>query len=366
LPFLIEPIGDRYVAFLPDRSNFVDPDYPYLLAIDGVAVDEWCATAAVLEPSGSEQFVKRQSLRHLRYIDHWRRERGLPVAQQLNVRLISDDEKKSREKTFSTAQQQPIYGTWPKQESRRLEGNIGYLRLPSMNHSAEGEILEWMPRFQDTVGLVVDVRGNGGGSRAALRQFFVYLMAPDDSPRVVNCAKYRLHPDFGRDHLDARYLYRADSPQWTSNERQAIEEFRTTFEPQWQPPAGNYSEWHYMVLNRLDDAAVYHYSKPVVVLMDAKCFSATDIFLAGLKGWRNVTLVGTASSGGSARSVSSELPGVGIRLRLASMVSFQSNGSLYDGNGVAPDILVLPTPDYFLGKEDKQLTRARKIIENQD
>lgn len=42
-------------------------------------------------------------------------------------------------------------------------------------------------------------------------------------------------------------------------------------------PAGQFSDWHYMVLRRLPDSDVYHYAQRVVVLMNAKCFSATDI-----------------------------------------------------------------------------------------
>lgn len=109
------------------------------------------------------------------------------------------------------------------------------------------------------------------------------------------------------------------------------------------------------MLNRLDDAAIYHYQQPIVVLMDSKCFSATDIFLSALKGWRNVTLVGTPSSGGSARRVSFDLPDRSAKISLASMASFQPDGQLCDGNGVQPDIVVEPTPGYFIGEADNVL-----------
>jgi C-terminal processing protease CtpA/Prc len=117
-----------------------------------------------------------------------------------------------------------------------------------------------------------------------------------------------------------------------------------------------------MVLNRSDDKNVYFYEKPVVVLMDPDCFSATDIFLAGLKGWRNVTLIGTASGGGSARSVSFNMPDSGIKIKIASMASFQPNGKLYDSNGVQPDEVVQPSAGYFIGREDPVLERAIEII----
>jgi peptidase S41-like protein len=52
-----------------------------------------------------------------------------------------------------------------------------------------------------------------------------------------------------------------------------------------------------MALTRLDEPNIYHYDKPVIVLLNGKSFSATDIFLAGLKGMKNVLLLGTPSSG---------------------------------------------------------------------
>ena len=107
---------------------------------------------------------------------------------------------------------------------------------------------------------------------------------------------------------------------------------------------------------------VYYYNQPVVVLCDSGCFSATDIFLAALKGIPNVTLMGTPSSGGSARSVFFPLSNANLRIKLASMASFQPSGALYDGNGVAPDILIESNPNYLIGKDDNVLTSAIECI----
>jgi hypothetical protein len=78
-----------------------------------------------------------------------------------------------------------------------------------------------------------------------------------------------------------------DAKQWTEVERQAIRVFTKSFTPAWKLPPRQFSDWHDMALSRLDDPDVYYYDKPVVLLMNGKNFSATDIFLAGLKGIRN-------------------------------------------------------------------------------
>ena len=362
LPFLIEPVGGRYVAFDPNRKSFVDADHPYIESIDDVPLTQWCIQSAMLVAQGTNQMIQQRSCRLLRHIDHWRNVRGMPTANSLRVKLTSASHDSSIEITVPTIDNKPIYGDWPRQQSRVIEKNIGYLRLPSMDNKAVADIRTYMATFKDTQGIIVDVRGNGGGSRDALRWLFSYLLSHEDTPRVVNAAKYRLFPDFFEGHLEARFMYPADSNRWSQNAKSAITKFAKNFRAKWDPPANQFSDWHYMVLDRLDHSDIYHYKKPIVVLSDANCFSATDIFLAGLKGWKNVTLIGTPSSGGSARSVAFDLPGTRLRFRLASMASFQPDGKLYDGNGVIPDQIIEPTANYFIGKSDRVLDEGIRII----
>jgi C-terminal processing protease CtpA/Prc len=221
-----------------------------------------------------------------------------------------------------------------------------------------------MPRFRDTNGLIVDVRGNTGGSRDALRALFPYVMSPEDSPRVINAARYRLHPEYREDHLGgSRYMYRETWTGWSAEERAAITRFKQTFKPEWMPPEQEFSDWHYLVMSRSMNPAAFTYGKPVVVLIDQNSFSATDIFVSAFKGWRNVTLVGTPSGGGSARQVPISLPISRLSMTLASMASFQWTGLLYDGHGTQPDVLVHPDPSYFLsGGRDNALERAIEIL----
>ncbi len=361
LPFLVEPVGEKFVAFLPDRSAFVDSQYPYVSRIDGRTVEEWCSGAASVVPKGSPQYVRRHALRELRRLAHWRARLGDSSSSTVRVELRSARGKRRRIE-LPIARRFPAYGTWPRTESRELPGKIGYLRIRAMDETAIAEIEEWMPRFRNTRGLVVDVRDNGGGSREALRLFFSYLVSPRDKPRVANCAAYRLDPSLPEDHLKHRFLYRVNDERWNAAERAAIKTFASRFKPDWELPTGEFSEFHYLVLGRLDRPGVYHYRRPVVVLTNEKCFSATDIFLAGLKGWRGVTLVGTPSGGGSAFTTRIPLSGSPLDVRLGTMASFQVDGKLFDGNGVAPDVRVEPSPEYFLGRNDPVLERAIRII----
>jgi hypothetical protein len=362
LPFLIDPSGDRFVAVNPMRSRFLVDDHPFIVSIDGRPIADWLGMAKQLIANGSPHYVTAHGLRLLRNIEHWRGEMGLPRGGPLKVALTSRDGNQSTTLELAVAARPPATSEGPPRLSRPLPQNIGFLRLESMNDAAIREIRNWMPQFRESAGLVIDVRGNGGGSREPLRELFSYFMAEDDPPRIVNCAKYRLYRGFPADHLVSRFMYPASAGRWTKQERAAIDRFRNAFRPEREPPAVQFSDWHYMVLSRLESPEIYHYSKPVVVLMNELCFSATDIFLAGLKGWRNITLVGTPSGGGSARIEAARLSSVPISLRLGSMVSYMPSGQLFDGNGVQPDVLVEPSPEFLIGGADNVLAQAIDTI----
>jgi C-terminal processing protease CtpA/Prc len=220
-----------------------------------------------------------------------------------------------------------------------------------------------MPRFRDTTGLIIDVRDNTGGDRDALRLIYSYLSEPGDPPRVFTAAAYRLHKAYSDDHLAADHgMYRRDAAEWSGAQRLAIAEFAKAFHAEWTLPIGQFSDWHYMGLSRLSDPDIYRYRSPVVVLMNGKSFSATDIFLSGLKGMTHVTLLGTPSAGGSAFTQEVALGTTPLRLRIGSMVSFQADGRLFDGHGVTPDVVVEGTPDYYVGGPDNALSEALRRL----
>jgi hypothetical protein len=371
LPFLIEPAAGRFVAFAADRTALLEAGFPYVLQIDGRDIADWCRAATVLVPKGSPQYIRHRCLGRLRHLDFVRSEMNLPLKDTVDVVLGAAGGTSRKRVTLPAAASSPAYGVWPRGASSVLDVNVGYLRLPNMvRESSIKEIEEWMPRFRDTRGLVVDVRDNDGGERDALRLLYSYFAAPGDPPRVFTAAAYRLHPAHALDHLGGHRMYRADSAKWTQEERRAIERFVGSFKPRWRLPQGQFSDWHYMALTPFGfaqgrpsgGADAYHYDRPVVVLMNGKCFSATDVFLAGLKGMKNVTLLGTASSGGSAHTQEVPLGKTALRLRIGSMVSFQADGRLFDGNGVLPDVVVEPTPEYYAGGADNVLAAALERI----
>jgi Peptidase family S41 len=364
LPFLIEVTAQRFVAVEPQRKAFLAEGFPFITKIDGHEISQWCAAASVLVVKGSPQYIRHRSLNLLRELDYWRDMMKLPRRTTVEVELTDDAGTAKKSLTLPVAASAHPYGVWPSGGSRLLDANIGYLRLPNMRASTSvTEIKTWMPKFRDTVGLIVDVRDNNGGDRDALVSLYTYIAAPEDPPRVFNAAAYRLHAAHPSNHLAENHrMSPLNAAEWTPDQKEAVALFAKKFKPEWKLPRGQFSDWHYMVLTRLNEPDSFHYNKRVIVLMNGKSFSATDIFLAGLKGVKNVLLLGTPSSGGSAFTQEIVLGDTKLSLRIGSMASFQANGKLFDRNGIYPDVLVEPLPEYFIGGRDSQLEEAVKLL----
>ena len=364
-PFLLEDASDGVVAFMPDRRGFLDARRPYILAIDGYPIEDLIEAVRPMIAAGSPQLVRSRALRYLRF-------NQLVTRMLLGVRQTCCDitctlatgpqDPEPVDIQIEWAGERPIYGQWPRMESEIIDGTIGYLRIEEMDGRLVQRIQRDMDAYRDTEGLIIDVRGNGGGTRLPLITLAGYLLGPDESPWVGNVARYRLSDQFEPDHLNARYMYRADDPRWSDAQRQAIMTLASQFTPEWDDPEG-FSQWHYLVLDRTGSDSEYFYDKPVVILSDANCFSATDIFLGALSGRPNITLMGSASGGGSARSQRFTLPNSGIEIRCASMASFRPDGRLYDGRGVEVDIEVFPEPhDLLSSGHDSVLDAAIKHL----
>ena len=373
LPFLAAESQGRIVAFRQDRSDFVDPNFPFLRTLDGLPLDSWLQAAQMWTPQGSTQFTRQQSIRYLRCIELLRKELGIKKTGDIDVELESNDAKSTKKISLPPANKRPIYGFWPplptkitfsEVEYRILPENIGYLRFVLMSEEPEflTELIEAMKRFTDTDGIIIDLRSNGGGSRAPLKTLLPFFLEDHAPPRIVNVAAYRLGTKNRKEAFEARFLYPASSPHFSDVERKAVRDFAENFQPQWKLAEGEFSDWYYFVISPRRDQNYYFYDKPVIILQDTLDFSACDIFLGAFKNLKNITLMGLPSGGGSGAYIEYRLKNSHIKIHLSSMASFQPNGKLYEQNGIEPDIIIHPQPSYFIGKTDATLDAAIKKL----
>lgn len=370
LPFLVEMLGeqpgDPVIAIAADRTGFLDEHRPRLTAIDGVPIEDWIRVASGVVPEGSPAFRRSRALRELRSLWRWRDALGLPGVREIRVTLSALDGRNPRELRVAARSGRLERGRLPDSESGLLPGDIGYLRLASMNLSgSELEALHgWMERFRSARALIIDVRGNGGGRRNALHLLGGYLVAPDAEPFVYTAAR-PLRVEGGeelsanmRRRLADRYLFVAEDTHWSFAERRAIADYLERVRDA-QPSEDRFGPWHFACLRPGGDPRTYHFDRPVVVLMDADCFSATDVFLNALGALPQVTRMGQPSAGSSGAPLSwpTELPGV--QVRLASILSYRVDGARFDdGQSEYPERRIDPEPSDWIGRTDRVLEAA--------
>jgi dipeptidyl aminopeptidase/acylaminoacyl peptidase len=342
-----------------------------LSKLDGVEIEKWLDAAKVIAPGGSPQFARAQCVHHLRYVNFLRDRLKLARKDVVAVELASPDGKSVQSLEMKLAEE-PVRPPRPREGLRRtLEGNVGYLRLAvAGDDGAFARALhEAMAESRGTEGLVIDVRRGGGAGRLTLRALFPYFANPaEDKPAVVNVALYRLNKD-KNEAAEAREGYLRDRGMfpitwagWAEEERDAMATFAKAFEPEWKPPALEFSAWHCAVVSPSNDPVYYHYDKPVVVLADAGSSGAADVLLAAFKGRKNVTLMGTPSAGATGRSEGVRLAHSGVPVRICTTVSYRADGKLFDGRGVDPDVELWPQPDDFIGRTDSMLEAAAKRV----
>ncbi len=241
-PFLIGEADGRLAAFKGDRSGFLDAEHPYLRGLDGMAIEKWLRAAGRIAPAGSPRLLRWHSIRNLRYVNYLRQELGLETKATLKVELAATDMRHSRTIDVELAKVKPIYGDWPRGSHRLLAGDIGYLRIGRMSDDPRflKGLVETMNTFRRTRGLIIDVRGNGGGSRAVLRELDPFFQKAEDPPRIVNIAAVRIGGEEKKDnpegYLADRSLYPLSSRVWSDAERAVLQEFAKHFKPEWTPP----------------------------------------------------------------------------------------------------------------------------------
>lgn len=369
LPLRPADTGQGVAALGISLDEPIDSDCPYLESIDGVSLERWMAAAAQYVPSGSPQLIRRSSLDWLGLVDLLRSELGLPARETVVVGLRSADGTRQLEQSLRLTRQSYGVVKVPLGPTRQLDGDIGYIRIPLMTSRVARSTVNEIKRFRDAAGMILDVRGNGGGTQEVLLAVYGFFVPNDAEPYVNNIAAYRLSDQFQQDHIAYRPTFRASWPGWSDREREAIQAAAGRFAPEWRPPEDKFSQWHYLLLSRrrsgrsADD--FFHYDRPVVVLCNAGSFSATDGFLSAFADLPRVTIVGEPSGGGSGAKRPFRLPNTQLRVTLSSMASFRAGGKLFEGNGVEVDVEARPRLADFLGDSDSVLQRGVETLRSQ-
>jgi C-terminal processing protease CtpA/Prc len=198
---------------------------------------------------------------------------------------------------------------------------IAVLTASQFENGAAASLLdEHMPEVMSAQGLILDLRGNGGGSS-----------------------------NFGLELL--RHLTEAPLPSMTSmyRESDALDRARS----------GKMSpiKWRTLEGSELQPASGQTFHGPVAMLIDAQTFSAAEDTVAVFKLMRRGAIVGTASGGDTGQPWMFDLPGGG-RARVCVKRDTYPDGTTFVGTGIVPDVQVqMKIEDVREGK-DPVLERA--------
>ncbi|WP_299887016.1 S41 family peptidase [uncultured Lacinutrix sp.] len=249
--------------------------------------------------------------------------------------------------------------------SKKLNNNVGYIKIPMMFHPQEVEGLEGfitstLNEFADTKSLIIDLRDNPGGGREILKLFANYIVQPDQSPWVANVAYLRTNDAKNMDEhsMSGRFLYSYNSEHLSDLDRKSIDIFSESFKIEKDFDKSKFSSPFYMVLH----AGKTPYNKPVYILVNENSFSAATVFTSAFKGLKNVKIVGVTTDGSSGNSRKIYLNNSNIRVKVSTMLSFQRNGKTLDGNGTEPDIYIPIDSEQILTGKDTQLEKLVEII----
>lgn len=225
---------------------------------------------------------------------------------------------------------------------RVLEDGTAYLPIKSFARPEfERNAIDFVTQHRDAKTLIIDVRGNGGGSTP--EELVKALM---DRPwrGWISATPYRLA--LGSAHSQIRSS--VPSHQLGEYVRGYIDAL------------SGMGESMLMFPSRLNQPDQPKFTNQLIVLVDERCFSACEDFVMPLKFSGRATLIGRSTTGSSGQPYLYDF-GNGMSFRISTKRQCFPDGSTFEGVGIVPDIEVPITIDSVVSEADEILGKAMEI-----
>ena len=195
-----------------------------------------------------------------------------------------------------------------------LPDNVAYVVYESFSDAiGEGNLSDMLNLLSLTNGMILDIRGNGGG---ALTNVEILSKRFTNEKILVGYTSHKTgtgHNDFSEPR--AEYIKPSNSIRW---------------------------------------------QKPVVLLTNRSCYSAANTFVRNMKEMPHVTILGDCTGGGSGLPFSSELP-IGWSVRFSASPSFDARMQQIEF-GIEPDIPFSLDESLASQGKDSMIEEARRLI----
>lgn len=233
---------------------------------------------------------------------------------------------------------QPVQNPAPLQSVvwKKLAPEIGYMQIKQFTESAEAvaEIDKAFAEIGDAPNLIVDLRGNGGGTLSMAIRLGDYLY-----PKTTYVGFFASRQGLTRFKTDSMDALKPEKLPVYSGYR--LEEFWAAVE----------KDGAVMIAS---GGRAKHYRGKIVFLIDERCGSTTEGFLAVVKEMKLGTLVGRKTRGVVLSAVSEKTAGDWL-VKYPKADYRTPQGKRIEGIGVEPDITV---------DKGKELERALEILKN--
>ena len=205
-------------------------------------------------------------------------------------------------------------------------GKVAYIRIPSfMSPDFEKRAIELAKEFRHADVLIVDVRGNPGGSTpGGLTAFLMdrsYRWWAEAAPVAIPFFRIKA----AQGHEDYQ-LFKSSDIMWPSTSS--------------NPPQDNFTG-------------------KLALLIDAGCMSACEDFTMPFKDNHRATIVGETTAGSTGQPFMLDL-GRGMMIMVGAKREMFPDGSRFEGVGIKPDVEVVPVLEDLSQRRDTVLEAARK------
>ncbi len=207
----------------------------------------------------------------------------------------------------------------PTEHHRVLPSGFGYIRFSQWRVGVMSRVLKAMGELRSSPGLVIDLRGNPGGSVIAVNQL-----------------------------LDRFFTKETSIGRSTTRSGQPVSLFFGTVE--------------IVKLKQVIGGRKDAYAGPVVILVNASSASGSELFAAAMQATGRAAIVGQPTCGCLLGYLGYAIVPGGGELAYSEVGFVMANGKRIEGEGVIPDHTVEPTLSDLRMSRDRALEEAQAVL----